>query len=145
MGKRIDAGQPLPQVVAELGTALPPAYQTVIAAGLRAGRLPAALEGVARTARRISQLRRSIGLSLIYPVILLVRDLGPQPVCAPEAGARSWPRCSGEFDVTSLPVDRVRRQRDRDAVAVGARSFRCSWPSGWPSPGIARGAWPMGV
>jgi general secretion pathway protein F len=67
----LGAGKALDMVVAELGTTLPPAYRTVIAAGLRAGRLPAALEDVARTARIVSQLRRSIGLSLLYPLVVL--------------------------------------------------------------------------
>jgi general secretion pathway protein F len=64
-------GKALDAVVADIGTALPPAYRTVIAAGLRAGRLPAALEDVARTARVVSQLRRSIGLALLYPMVVL--------------------------------------------------------------------------
>lgn len=65
------AGKSLDIVVAELGTALPLAYRTVIAAGLRAGRLPAALEEVARTARVVGQLRRAIGLALLYPLAVL--------------------------------------------------------------------------
>jgi general secretion pathway protein F len=72
MGQKLEQGQPLEKVVAELGASLPPAYQTVIAAGQRVGRLPAALEDVARTARRVSQLRWSIGLALIYPIVLLL-------------------------------------------------------------------------
>lgn len=72
MGERLEAGQPLERVVADLGATLPPAYRTVLAAGLRSGRLPAALEGVAQTGRRISQLRKSIGLSLVYPLVVLV-------------------------------------------------------------------------
>jgi general secretion pathway protein F len=71
VGERLERGEPLERVVAELGASLPPAYRTVIAAGQRAGRLPLVLEEVARTARRISQLRRSLGLSLIYPLIVL--------------------------------------------------------------------------
>lgn len=104
VGDQLALGQPLAQIVGDLGTALPPAYQTVIAAGLRAGRLPAALEGVSRSARRISQLRRSIGLSLIYPLILLVVAwvlclfvlLNLAPVMA---------RMLVEFDVTRLPIE----------------------------------------
>ena len=53
VGDQLTLGQPLAQIVADLGALLPPAYQTVIAAGLRAGRLPAALEGVSRSARRV--------------------------------------------------------------------------------------------
>lgn len=104
IGKRLDAGQPLSQAVAELGTTLPPAYHTVIAAGLRAGRLPAALEGIARTARRISLLRRAIGLALVYPVILLsvtwVLGLLVLVKLAPVSAHMLI-----EFDVTTLPVD----------------------------------------
>jgi general secretion pathway protein F len=101
---RLSQGQPLAQIVADLGTALPPAYQTVIAAGLRAGRLSLALEGVSRSARRIGHLRRSIGLSLIYPVIVLGVAwaltifvlLNLPPVMA---------RMLIEFEVTRLPVE----------------------------------------
>lgn len=71
MGGRLEQGQTLERVVAEVASTLPPAYRTVIAAGQRAGRLPLALEEVARTARRISQLRRSLGLAVIYPLIVL--------------------------------------------------------------------------
>lgn len=72
MGQRLEAGQPLDQVVAEFSTSLPPAYRAVLIAGQRGGRLSAALEGVAHSARRISQLRRTIGLSLLYPLIVLL-------------------------------------------------------------------------
>jgi type IV pilus assembly protein PilC len=40
-------------------------------AGLKTGRLPVALEGVAGTARRVSELRRSAGVALVYPLIVL--------------------------------------------------------------------------
>jgi general secretion pathway protein F len=72
LGTRLQSGQPLDRAVADrLSSSLPPAYRAVIAAGLRAGRLPAALEGVSRTARLIGQLRRTVGLSLIYPLVVL--------------------------------------------------------------------------
>lgn len=71
VGGGLAAGKELGTIVAEMGATLPPAYRTVIAAGLRAGRLPAALEDVARTARVVSQLRRSIGLALLYPLVVL--------------------------------------------------------------------------
>jgi general secretion pathway protein F len=72
IGERLESGRPLEQVVADLGTALPPAYQAVVAAGIRSGRLPAAMEGIAHTARRISLLRNSIYLSLVYPLVVLL-------------------------------------------------------------------------
>ena len=67
----LESGRSLEQVVAELSAALPPAYRAVVAAGVRAGRLPAAMEGIAHTSRRIIQLRNSICLSLVYPLIVL--------------------------------------------------------------------------
>jgi type II secretory pathway component PulF len=72
MGQRLEAGQPLDQIVADISSTLPPAYRAVLTAGQRGGRLSAALEGVAHSARRISQLRRAIGLSLVYPLIVLL-------------------------------------------------------------------------
>jgi general secretion pathway protein F len=72
VGQRLAAGQPLDQAVTEhLSSSLPPAYRAVLVAGQRSGRLSAALEGVAQTGRRISQLRKSIGLALVYPLIVL--------------------------------------------------------------------------
>ncbi|HMC11449.1 MAG TPA: type II secretion system F family protein [Pirellulaceae bacterium] len=71
ISQRLEAGASLEQVVAELGSALPPAYRSVIAAGVRAGRLSLAMEGISHTARRIGQLRTSIYLSLLYPLMVL--------------------------------------------------------------------------
>jgi general secretion pathway protein F len=73
VGQRIAAGQPLDQAVTQqLSSSLPPAYRAVLIAGQRSGRLSAALEGVAQTARRISQLRKAIGLALVYPLLVLL-------------------------------------------------------------------------
>lgn len=71
MGRQLERGQRLEEVVAELGETLPPAYRAVIEAGVKAGRLPAAMEDISRTARRIGQLRNSIYLSLVYPLVVL--------------------------------------------------------------------------
>src|SRR5947208_3528069 len=62
IGHRLEAGSSLEHVIADLGSALPPAYRCVIAAGIRAGRLPVAMEGISHTARRIGLLRSSIYL-----------------------------------------------------------------------------------
>lgn len=73
LGYRLESGQPLDRAIADrVCASLPPAYRAVIVAGIRAGRLPTALEGISRTARLISQLRRTVGLSLIYPLVVLV-------------------------------------------------------------------------
>src|SRR4051812_35798178 len=71
MGRQMEQGRQLDEVVAELGTTLPPAYRAVIEAGVRAGRLPAAMEDISRTARRIGHMRNSIYLSLLYPLVVL--------------------------------------------------------------------------
>src|SRR5437763_7623530 len=72
MSRRLEAGGSLEQVVGDLGSALPPAYRCVVEAGVRAGRLPVAMEGISQTARRIGQLRNSIYLSLLYPLMVLL-------------------------------------------------------------------------
>src|SRR6185369_16050031 len=72
MGRRLEEGQLVEQVVAELGSALPPAYRSVLIAGARAGRLSVALQDISQTARRISQLRSMIYLSLLYPLMVLI-------------------------------------------------------------------------
>jgi len=103
IGNRLEAGHSLDQIAAELETSLPPAYRSVIAAGLRAGRLPAALEAVACTARRVSQFRDTISLALLYPLLVLVLTwvfgllalIKIAPVTAVMLA---------EFDVTRLPV-----------------------------------------
>lgn len=71
ISRRLSAGQPLDDIVGDLSGGLPDAYRHVLLVGLKAGRLPAALESVAHTARRVSELRRSMGLALIYPLIVL--------------------------------------------------------------------------
>ena len=50
---------------------LPAAYRTVVEAGLRAGKLPAALEALSNYARELSELRRRITVALLYPLIVL--------------------------------------------------------------------------
>jgi general secretion pathway protein F len=51
---------------------LPVTYRTVVEAGIRAGRLPAALESISNYARELVDLRRRITLALLYPFIVLV-------------------------------------------------------------------------
>lgn len=72
IGSRLEKGENLAEIMSESGAAFPPAYRAVIEAGLRAGRLPAAMEDVARTARRIGHLRTTLGTALIYPLIVLL-------------------------------------------------------------------------
>lgn len=71
VGRRIEQGETLEQVVSRSPELFPPAYLAVIQAGVKVGRLPAALEGISHTARRTAQMQRSIGLAMLYPLFLL--------------------------------------------------------------------------
>jgi general secretion pathway protein F len=106
ISRRLEAGQPLDDIVGDLGARLPDAYRHVLLVGLKAGRLPAALESVAHTARRVSELRQSMGLALIYPLIVLsltwVLGLFVMVQIAPV-----MVRMLTEFNVTSPEVEAV--------------------------------------
>ena len=72
VGDRLAAGQPLDQAIDEVGTGFPPMYRAVLTAGLRSGKLTAALEDIATTARRIQKLRILYLTASVYPAILLI-------------------------------------------------------------------------
>jgi general secretion pathway protein F len=72
LSERISRGESLTAALAEPSLQLPPLYGAVVTAGIAAGRLPAALESLAGSLRRLAQTRRSVLLSLIYPVLLFL-------------------------------------------------------------------------
>lgn len=72
LGERLRRGDSLPEALAAEGPKLPATYRAVVVAGLRAGRLPAALEGLATFARQFAELRRVVGLALLYPMMVLM-------------------------------------------------------------------------
>ncbi len=63
-------GEPLEQALLDRAVALPPVYRAVMQAGMRAGRLPAALEAVATSARRITETRRAAVIAVSYPLLV---------------------------------------------------------------------------
>jgi general secretion pathway protein F len=67
----IARGQTLDEALADPAVRVPAVYSAVVRAGLRSGRLPAALEALAESSRSVRALQRSVGLALIYPLILL--------------------------------------------------------------------------
>jgi general secretion pathway protein F len=69
LGERMGRGESLSEALAA-GTGVPPVYRAVVEAGLRSGRLPVALEGMAAYARSYAEARRSIGLALSYPLLV---------------------------------------------------------------------------
>ena len=72
LGQRLHRGESLERAFEQMGETFPEVYQAVLIAGLRSGQLPAALEGIAATTRRVAQLRRSMIVSMVYPLIVLL-------------------------------------------------------------------------
>ncbi len=69
LGDRLASGQELSLALAE-DASLPPAYRAILAAGLRSGRLAAALEGMSTLLRRALETRRMMIAALVYPLIV---------------------------------------------------------------------------
>ena len=76
LSEQIARGESLADALAEPAAKLPRLYRAVIEAGIAAGRLPAALESLAASLRRLAQTRRSIVLSLTYPLLLFLLAWG---------------------------------------------------------------------
>jgi general secretion pathway protein F len=73
ISERLATGESLEQILGDqANSGVPKAYAAVVAAGMRAGRLSSALEGIAHALRRHAQLRRTITLSLVYPLLIVV-------------------------------------------------------------------------
>lgn len=72
LSERLRAGQTLSQAVdAEQGY-FPPVYRAMVQAGMRAGKLTIVLEALTTSARRLSELRRSMLLALLYPTMVVL-------------------------------------------------------------------------
>ncbi len=76
VSERLDRGESLPHVIDSMPQVFPPAYRAVVAAGLKAGRLPAALEGLATSSRRLADLRRLTRAALVYPLFVAFAAYG---------------------------------------------------------------------
>jgi type II secretory pathway component PulF len=72
LSERLARGESLTDALADPTLHLPRMYRAVIEAGIAAGRLPAALESLAGSLRRLVETRRSVVLSLIYPLLLFM-------------------------------------------------------------------------
>jgi general secretion pathway protein F len=71
LGSRLSRGESLVQALEGEKQSIPPLYRAVVEAGARSGRLPVALEGLARYVRGFSEARSAIGLALWYPLLVL--------------------------------------------------------------------------
>jgi general secretion pathway protein F len=70
LGRRLGRGESLVEALEGERQAIPPLYRAVVEAGTRAGRLPVALEGMARYVRGYAEARSAIGLALWYPLLV---------------------------------------------------------------------------
>jgi general secretion pathway protein F len=70
LSARMQNGSSLAEALEAEQQRLPTTYRTVVTAGIRAGRLPAALEAISNYARELVELRRQISLALLYPLIV---------------------------------------------------------------------------
>lgn len=71
LGQRLEQGQSLGEALAAEPGRFPPVLTAVVQAGMRADRLPAALESLAESARRLAEMRQTIYAALLYPLFLL--------------------------------------------------------------------------
>lgn len=76
LSDHMQRGQSLAQAVESEGERMPRVYGKVIEAGQRAGRLPAALEALTSFASEVLDLRRRIGLAMLYPIIVIALAYG---------------------------------------------------------------------
>jgi general secretion pathway protein F len=72
LSQRMEQGESLAEALEAEGNRFPPVYRSVVKAGLRAGRLSAALESLASFIRGYADARHAIGLALWYPSMVLV-------------------------------------------------------------------------
>ena len=72
LARSSEAGQSVEQWLQNNSDRLPAVYRAMVVAGLRSGRLSAAMEGFVATARRAADLRRTVGMALLYPLLVLV-------------------------------------------------------------------------
>ena len=72
LAQRTARGESLSQAISVDAGQLPPAYRAVVEAGVRAGRLPAALEAIAASTRRLSETSRAAVIAASYPMLVIL-------------------------------------------------------------------------
>lgn len=76
LAKRMQRGESLADVLDERSGSFPPVYRAVVEAGLESGRLAAALESVASSARRLAETRRVVLAGSLYPLLVFLLAWG---------------------------------------------------------------------
>jgi type II secretory pathway component PulF len=72
LSERMSAGSTLQEALKDEGSHAPDIYVAVVEAGIRANRLPEALESVSALSRSLLELHRKVVLALIYPLIIML-------------------------------------------------------------------------
>lgn len=70
VAERMARGETLPHILATSPDQFPSLYRAVVEAGIRSGRLTAALEETSASIRRMVALRRLVVLALVYPLVV---------------------------------------------------------------------------
>jgi general secretion pathway protein F len=97
---RMSQGASLPEALEAERQRLPSIYRAVVEAGLRAGRLSAALESLTAFVRAYLDSRRAIGLALAYPLLVLALAYGLFVLLMVQV----VPRFLGAFETFRIPV-----------------------------------------
>jgi len=100
LGRRMADGQSLVEALEARDSSIPATYRAVVQAGVRSGRLSEALEGLAGFARSYVELRRAIGLSLLYPTLVLLVGYGLFVLFVVDL----IPRLAESFEAMRVPV-----------------------------------------
>jgi type II secretory pathway component PulF len=72
LSQRTARGESLAQALADDTARLPAGYRAVVEAGVKAGRLPAALEAVATATRRQVETQRAAMVAVLYPLLVVL-------------------------------------------------------------------------
>ena len=76
LAERLGRGESLVEALEAERGRIPPLYRAVVAAGAESGRLAVALEGLSRFIKGYSETRRTVGLALWYPLLILTLAYG---------------------------------------------------------------------
>lgn len=72
LADHLSRGRSLAEAFAQETQSISPVYAAVVDAASQAGRLPEALDSVANSAKVVQEIRRRLGLAMIYPLACLI-------------------------------------------------------------------------
>jgi general secretion pathway protein F len=70
LSDRLERGESFVHILESSGDTFPPVYRAVVAAGVRSGRLPIALESISQSVRQAAELRHTLMVALAYPIVM---------------------------------------------------------------------------